>query len=171
MKKILVLGFIILNTAFFLKASYFNKEELLIPNMDTIIGYFNFNQLKKTPYNSWYEPEYGNYSLDSLTLNEFSDKLLKDITISIIIGTWCSDSQRELPRFVKILKYLDFNLKNTTSVGVNTYKKAKRTIVDNLKIDYVPTIIFYYDGEEIGRIVESPNESLEKDMLNILLRD
>ena len=39
---------------------------------------------------------------------------------------------------------------------------------EGLKIELVPTIIFYKDGYEIGRIVETLTESLEKDLLKIL---
>jgi len=40
---------------------------------------------------------------------------------------------------------------------------------DNLDILKVPTIIFYLKGKEIGRIVETPVKSLEKDMARIIL--
>jgi hypothetical protein len=32
----------------------------------------------------------------------------------------------------------------------------------------VPTIIFYENGKELGRIVESPEKTLETDILKIL---
>jgi len=40
--------------------------------------------------------------------------------------------------------------------------------VDDVDIHFVPTIIFYMNDEEVGRIVEMPYESLEKDMLEIV---
>ncbi|MEJ2614863.1 MAG: hypothetical protein P8Z35_07895 [Ignavibacteriaceae bacterium] len=40
-----------------------------------------------------------------------------------------------------------------------------------MKIELVPTIIFYKDEKELGRIVETPNDSLEKDILKILTGD
>jgi hypothetical protein len=39
---------------------------------------------------------------------------------------------------------------------------------DGFDITNVPTFIFYRNGKEINRIVESPVISLEKDMLSIL---
>ena len=39
---------------------------------------------------------------------------------------------------------------------------------EGLRIELVPTIIFYKDGSEIGRIVETPVESMEKDLLKII---
>ena len=37
-----------------------------------------------------------------------------------------------------------------------------------MEIELVPTFILDYNGEEIGRIIESPEESLEKDLLRII---
>ena len=37
-----------------------------------------------------------------------------------------------------------------------------------LEIGFVPTYIFFRNREEVGRIVENPMQSLEKDMLAIL---
>ena len=47
-------------------------------------------------------------------------------------------------------------------------KHAEGNETAGLKIEYVPTIIFYKDGNELGRIVESPEDTLEKDMIKIL---
>jgi len=45
---------------------------------------------------------------------------------------------------------------------------AEKTKVEKQKIEKIPTFIFIMNGKEIGRIIESPNESLEKDMLKII---
>ncbi len=42
--------------------------------------------------------------------------------------------------------------------------------ITNLKIERVPTIIFYRNGVELGRITETPVQSLEKDMEVIVLQ-
>ena len=39
---------------------------------------------------------------------------------------------------------------------------------EGLNIEKVPTFIFYKNGIEIGRIIESPEKSIEKDFLKIL---
>lgn len=168
MKKLITVSFALFLSISIVHAKDFIKVENLIPASDTIIGYFDFDQLKNLPYNSWFIPEYEDYSVDTSTLNVLKKSLLDNITITIVIGTWCSDSQRETPRFVKILEYLDFDLDNITAIGVNRKKQAPNTEVNELNINYVPTIIFFKDNKEIGRIVESPEESLEKDMVKFL---
>ena len=38
----------------------------------------------------------------------------------------------------------------------------------DLDIELVPTFIFYRNGEELGRIVETPEDTLEKDLAEIV---
>lgn len=47
-------------------------------------------------------------------------------------------------------------------------KKAEGFDIDQFIIERVPTFIFYKNESEIGRIIETPVETLEKDILNIL---
>jgi len=53
-------------------------------------------------------------------------------------------------------------------INVNREMVGLADEVDGLEIHFVPTFIFYRDEEEIGRIIEMPYESLEKDMLEIV---
>jgi thiol-disulfide isomerase/thioredoxin len=85
------------------------------------------------------------------------------------MGTWCGDSKRETPRFFKIMEQADFDFdKNFKLIALNRLKRTP----DNLQADYniirIPTFIFYRQGKELGRYVEYPRESMEKDILKIL---
>jgi len=51
---------------------------------------------------------------------------------------------------------------------VNINKKIPGHSIDSLDIECVPTFIFYHDGNEEGRIIESPEKSLEKDISAII---
>lgn len=135
-------------------------------NEEIILGYCNRDGLLTEPFNSWFEPEYENYEMDTETLDQISAESMENMNIKIVLGTWCSDSQREVPRFYKMMDYLDFT--DFEVLAVNRAKLAEGTEVDDLYVDFVPTFIFYKNGQEIGRIIESPEESLEKDMVNIL---
>jgi thiol-disulfide isomerase/thioredoxin len=165
MKKnisLLIILFIFLKISF-ASTNNFNNS---IPIADTIVGYFNFDQLQESPYSDWFIPEHSSYEVDKETLDSLETNDLANISIIIVIGTWCKDSQRETPRFVKIMEYLNFQ--NITAIGVNRQKKADDTDVPELNIQYVPTIIFYKNNTEIGRIVEAPDETLEKDLVKII---
>ncbi|MCK5168315.1 MAG: thioredoxin family protein, partial [Bacteroidales bacterium] len=112
--------------------------------------------------------EYDNYSVDEETLKLIDLELIPELEIFIILGTWCSDSQREVPRFLKITEFLNLQSGQLVIIGVDKNKEADEIPIIRMNIELVPTFIFYFEGEEIGRIIESPKETLEKDMLNII---
>lgn len=93
---------------------------------------------------------------------------LSGIKIKVVLGTWCHDSQVQVPRFFKILTEADYKKDTAEILCVNLDKKIPGKNISSLNIKRVPTFIFYQDEKEIGRIVESPKQSLEEDMLNIL---
>ncbi len=96
------------------------------------------------------------------------DDLLDNVKIVIVMGSWCPDSQREVPRMIKILEAIDYPMDMLNIIAVNRHKKVPYTDLSSLNIKYVPTFIFYRDNIEIGRIVEAPKQSLELDIINIL---
>lgn len=137
-------------------------------NQDIFLGYCDINNLKLSPVSTWFLPEYDNYSADIETLSKIKSAIIPELKISIIMGTWCSDSKREVPRFIKIADYLNLKSNQLEIICVDRNKEAGKIPIANMKIELVPTFIFYYESKEIGRVIESPKETLEKDMLNIL---
>jgi len=90
------------------------------------------------------------------------------IDFVVVLGTWCGDSKREVPRFLKIIDLSLIPPAQIQFYGVDRTKKSSDGLTDRYKIERVPTFIFLKRGEEVGRIVESPKNSLEEDMLAIL---
>ena len=167
MKKLIFLLFtalITLNTFAQDKLNQIVIDEMI--DEEILYGYCDREGLTTEPFNEWFQTEYNYYEIDQETLDMVNAELLVNVEIKIVLGTWCHDSQRELPRFYKIADYLDFD--NYMLIGVNRAKLAKGTEVDELNIELVPTFIFYNAGKEIGRIIESPIESLEKDIVEII---
>ncbi|WP_316820635.1 thioredoxin family protein [Pedobacter gandavensis] len=116
-----------------------------------------------------YEVEYPAYQPDQTTI-EALQPLIKDKKITIVIGTWCGDSQLQVPHFYKMLDALKIQEKDVTLICVDRSKKAENGLIDGMNITNVPTFIFNANGKELGRITESPRESLEKDMLSIFAK-
>jgi len=137
-------------------------------NREILLGYCNRSGFENSLFNDWFSAEYNSYSVDtnSLASVDFENKTQPEITI--IMGTWCSDSRREIPRLYKILDQLGYDEDNLTLITVNRKKTAGDIPVEDYEVELVPTIIFYEGGEEIGRIIESPDKSLEKDIAKIL---
>lgn len=167
MKKLILLLFTALITLNTFAQDKLNQ--IVIDDMideEILYGYCDREGLTTEPFNEWFQTEYNYYEIDEETLDMVNTELLADVEIKIVLGTWCHDSQREVPRFYKIADDMDFD--NYMLIGVNRAKLAEGTEVDELNIELVPTFIFYKADEEIGRIIESPKESLEKDIAEII---
>lgn len=119
-------------------------------------------------FDSWYSFEYSGYTPKSETLSQLNT-LINGVAIKVVLGTWCSDSQREVPRFLKILSLLETNERMTLElICVNRSKTAIDAGVPEGYIEFVPTFIVSRNNIELGRIVEAPTASLEEDLLNLL---
>jgi hypothetical protein len=74
-----------------------------------------------------------------------------------------------------MLDCCNFPMQNLQLVMVGNadslYKKSPQHEEAGKNIVRVPTIIVEQNGKEIGRIIEFPVSSLEKDMLSILRRE
>jgi thiol-disulfide isomerase/thioredoxin len=148
-----------------------NKEKIndTVPYEDSImlLGKANRKGFQMDAYKDWFNTGYEAYKIDSETLVELKP-LLKDVTLTVFMGTWCEDSQRETPHFYKILDDSNFDESKLTLITVSDEKTTSQGFEEGKNITNVPTIIFYKNDKELGRIVEYPIESLEKDMLAIL---
>ena len=134
-----------------------------------LIGIVTKSDFQQEPYGSkWFNDFYSWYEVDQPIVEEIKQHL-KGITIKGFLGTWCSDSQREVPNFYKLLDNVNFNYKKLKLIAVDKDKKAGG-LEKKYKLEKVPTFIFYKNGKEIGRFVEyAPNNStIEKDILTII---
>jgi len=133
-----------------------------------LIGFTTLEAFKDTGFSWWWNSAYNMYDVDSTATEELIVKL-KDVDIKIVMGTWCSDSRSEVPHFYKILDEINYPKEKVTLINVNRDKQGLENEVEGLDINFVPTIIFIRAGKELGRIVEMPYETLEQDMLEIIL--
>ena len=92
----------------------------------------------------------------------------EDITVKVLFGTWCHDSKREVPKMLKIFEAYGLEDKSISLVAVNPEKNEPITTINEFNLEFTPTFIFFRNGEEIGRIVEKPNQSLLEDFKLII---
>jgi thiol-disulfide isomerase/thioredoxin len=130
-------------------------------------GEFSRDQLENSTHNSWFVENNNAHSLNEALISQI-DSLFYDIEVTIYMGTWCEDSQREVPGFFKIIDALEANDQIQPIIGLNEDKVSHDGSAEQAGITNVPTFIFSKDGEEINRIVEFPIISLEQDILDIL---
>ena len=92
------------------------------------------------------------------------------LQIDVYFGTWCHDSEREIPKLLKLLKA---NKHITpTLIALDYQKEDPQALAKRSKVKYTPTIIVYRDKnkrDELGRIIERPNNSLIEDINQLLL--
>ena len=94
--------------------------------------------------------------------------LFRDIEIYVLFGTWCHDSQREVPRLLQLLNTLNIQENYIHLIGLNFSKNEPQDRGKYFQIKKTPTFIFLRNQKEVGRIVEMPEISLEADLLKIL---
>ncbi len=133
---------------------------------DCIIGVCDRTAFADSNYSVWFDTEYDEYVVDVEFIKPIEDKL-NECEITIVLATWCSDSRREVPRLFKILDVINYPTSKLTIIAVNREKNGVEKETEGLNINLVPTFIVYKDKNEIGRIIETPVQSLEKDLASI----
>lgn len=140
----------------------FSKQETWL------LGYFNPDQLTLEPYSSWFVKGFDNYQTDTLAINKLLEINKDSLSIKVVMGTWCPDSRREVPRFMRIMDLWKFPVSRMTFIGVDNEKLSPVGEYRKLDIQFVPTFIIFRNNIEAGRIIENPTASLEQDLVNIL---
>lgn len=130
-------------------------------------GIVNIDYLFNSPNTEWFKDNYDSYDLDTKTF-DYNFSNLDKFQIEIYMNTKCHDSEREVPRLIKILNRLNFSEDNLKIVLLNSKKQSSHGYENGKNITNTPTIIFLSESIEKNRIVEFPHENLEKDILNII---
>jgi len=89
------------------------------------------------------------------------------VNVLVFFGTWCPDSRNEVPKFLKIADLSGIAADSVKLYGLDRSKKSPEGLTEKYSITRVPTFIFLKNGEEVGRITEFPQTTLEGDMLAI----
>jgi hypothetical protein len=89
--------------------------------------------------------------------------------VTVYLGTWCSDSKRELARLWRAMDEtggaVPFALRY---VAVARSKQEPAALLTGRGLEYVPTFVVERDGREVGRIVEQSPQGIERDLLALL---
>ncbi|WP_196894315.1 tetratricopeptide repeat protein [Aureivirga marina] len=168
MKKRLLVVFMCIST--FVFAQDIHRFEDAKGNSH-LCGEFPLKTLEKDEaFQEWFVKNYDNFPK---TEKQKWAKKLKDVQVDIYLGTWCGDSKRWVPRFVKIWDDLGLKREQLNFIALynssveGKYKQGPNGEEKGKKIHRVPTFIFKKDNQEIARIVETPNNTLETDLKQI----
>ena len=102
------------------------------------------------------------------SVGEVGFELPRDVTVTVFFGVWCHDSEREVPRLLRVLDALGVDDSAVTLIALDTTKREPAGRALQHGVNFTPTFIFYIGGEEVGRIVERPESSLEQAIHGVL---
>jgi hypothetical protein len=89
--------------------------------------------------------------------------------VTVFLGTWCSDSRREVPRLWKALAEAGGDVPfEIRYIGVDHDKKEPAGALAEDGVRYLPTFIVRRGDRETGRIVETSPNGVERDLLSLL---
>lgn len=92
----------------------------------------------------------------------------REVRIEVFFGSWCTDSEAHVSAFFKVLDLVDSPLLQPVYFGVPEDKDKRPSFFQGRDIAKLPTFIVLVDGREIGRIVETPDKTIEEDLVKIL---
>lgn len=144
-----------------------NYQEVEIDGEPALVGEINQEMLQGENYNTWYSFFKEDYKTNSEIVTELKDKI-NDYDVKVFIGTWCSDSQDKGPAFFKVLEEAGYDMSKVQMFSLDRDKKGLNGEEAEYGVSHVPTFLFMKDGEEAGRIVENPINSIEEDVRDIL---
>lgn len=130
-------------------------------------GVYGREVLSDTVSYPWYAENYDDYTPNPAWVDTLAANLTPKHEILVFGGTWCGDTKNLLPKFYRVMDALPSPPK-ITLVLVDRKKKSGKKAEKPYNIEFVPTFIVLKDGKEEGRIVESVQTSIEKDLALIV---
>jgi thiol-disulfide isomerase/thioredoxin len=144
------------------------KKVAIRPNEHIEIGWTPRTIFEAPSYAAWFDSGYANYEPDPEIIDRLEKIPMDSVRITVVYGTWCSDSKREVPHFFKIIDAIKFPESHLTLIAVDRTMDLPPGIKQQYNITNVPTFIVVYRGMEMGRIIESPKTTLEQDLTDLL---
>ncbi len=140
------------------------------PPAPTLLGALAWSDL--AGIDGW-ETERTNYVPDP----EVVDRLRTAIgryRIVVVLGSWCEDSKREVPRLEKVVDSVGGGVFTVELEGVDRSKRVSPTnpvagLLPGRTADRVPTLVVLdANGQELGRVVETAPEPLEHLLVELI---
>ena len=95
---------------------------------------------------------------------------LSGAEVTVLLGTWCSDSRRELARLWRAFDEAGIpDPAELRYVGVDREMIEPEDWTAGRNLQLVPTFLVSRQGVELGRVVEVAPNGIERDLLSILL--
>lgn len=109
-----------------------------------------------------FKAQYLSYQPSALELQAI--KHIQGKRLVVLFGTWCHDSEREVPRLLKTLALANVKLASLQLLGVGPNKELPGADHQKFRLRYTPTFILFDAQQELGRIIERPQRTLAEDL-------
>ena len=96
-------------------------------------------------------------------------KQLQGFDLIVFFGLWCHDSEREVPRLLKLIEQSEVQLNSLQLIALNQKKELTEEHQNSFKVDYTPTFFVMQEGQVLATMVEKPEQSIAKDLLSQIL--
>lgn len=144
--------------------SFTYNTQAQVSDTSLLIGTIEYKNL--TAY-SWFDSTYRAYTPEQSVIDSIRP-FAKDIRLMVVLGTWCSDSKEHVPALCKIAVQSGMGFKQLELIGVDRKKHCPLPDISSLNIEYVPTIFVFVKGTLKGKIVETPEKTIEQDILKLI---
>jgi len=146
------------------------NKTMIDPDIDReiLIGEVNIEGLQNPIFVEEWVAAQDTYTPDKLMVKKLKKyfRKNKEARVKVFFGSWCGDSKEHVPHFAKLAA--EAKIKNIEYIALSRNKDLPDEDISSYGIDYVPTFIIYQGEQELGRIVETPEVSLEKDLYQIV---
>lgn len=130
-------------------------------------GTINFHELMAEPSFEWFRKGTEEYKPNAVAIEALSGHL-QEYNLVVVLGTWCEDSHKLVPKLYKILQLTQYPMDKVKLIAVDRAKEGKNGEHRKYAAMLIPNFIVYREEQEIGRIVESVSSSLEQELLKLV---
>lgn len=134
-----------------------------VENPPMVIGEVSSQQLMSK--HKFFQQNYQAFKLSDNDVAEIK-RWPSDLHIEVYFGSWCHDSVREVPKFLRMVA--ESPTLSNRLIALDYEKSEPKGSAKIHDVKYTPTFIVYQKDKEIGRIIERPNVSLTADISAML---
>ncbi|MGX5172602.1 TlpA family protein disulfide reductase [Aliikangiella sp. IMCC44653] len=109
-----------------------------------------------------FSQEFDRYSPTTQEVELFSK--LKSFDFKVFFGTWCHDSQREVPRLIKLAQLSGVPLSQIQLIALNQDKQLPPAYRASFKVQFTPSIFLLKNNKIVNQVIETPHRSLAQDL-------
>jgi thioredoxin family protein len=136
-----------------------------------LLGQQMKEQFLKEPFRQWFENEKEAYHPDAEIIKSLKKENINSTKIFILIGTWDTNSQKELPKIIKVLEEIKFPDSRLEIIAVNDKYQSPSSEEVIFNIQKIPTIIVRRYGKDLGRVTLSETDNVENALLDIFSKN